>query len=49
MQEGEKYGTPPLKATEVDILNFKRLLEVNPGRGINRSDNPGIYEKIPFQ
>ncbi|TFF37573.1 AraC family transcriptional regulator [Mucilaginibacter psychrotolerans] len=34
-----------VKATEVDILNFARLLEINPGRGINRSDNPSIYEK----
>lgn len=34
-----------VKATEIDILNFRRLLEINPGRGINRSDNPRIYEK----
>ena len=34
-----------IKATEVDILNFKRLLIINPGRGIKRSDNPKIYEK----
>jgi AraC-like DNA-binding protein len=36
-----------LKATacETDIVNFKRLLEINPGRGINRSDNPKVYEK----
>jgi AraC-like DNA-binding protein len=32
-------------ACETDIANFKRLLEINPGRGINRSDNPTVYEK----
>lgn len=34
-----------IEAKEVDTLNFKRLLEINPGRGINRSDNPIVYEK----
>ena len=34
-----------IKAREIDIVNFKRLLEINPGRGINRSDNPKVYEK----
>ncbi|HEY8956273.1 AraC family transcriptional regulator [Chitinophaga sp.] len=37
-----------IKATEIDILNFKRLLKINPGRGINRSDNPRAYEKNTF-
>lgn len=37
-----------VKATEIDILNFRRLLEINPGRGINRSDNPRVYEKNVF-
>lgn len=32
-------------ASPIDIANFKRLLEINPGRGINRSDNPKVYEK----
>lgn len=32
-------------ACDIDILNFKRLLEINPGRGINRSDNPKVYER----
>jgi AraC-like DNA-binding protein len=32
-------------AHETDIVNFKRLLEINSGRGINRSDNPKVYEK----
>jgi len=35
-------------ACETDIANFKRLLEINPGRGINRSDNPTVYEKNPY-
>ena len=34
-----------LKASDVDVQLFKRLLEINPGRGINRSDNPKVYEK----
>jgi len=34
-----------VKATEVDIMNFQRLVAINPGRGINRSDNPKVYEK----
>jgi AraC-like DNA-binding protein len=34
-----------MKANERDIENFKRLLEINPYRGINRSDNPKVYEK----
>ncbi|AYL99393.1 helix-turn-helix domain-containing protein [Mucilaginibacter celer] len=33
------------KATEMDIALFNRLLQINPGRGINRSDNPKVYEK----
>jgi AraC-like DNA-binding protein len=34
-----------IKANNLDIENFKRLLNLNPGRGINRSDNPKVYEK----
>jgi AraC family transcriptional regulator len=34
-----------VKAHEVDALNFKRLININPKRGINRSDNPQVYEK----
>ncbi|MBB2145155.1 helix-turn-helix domain-containing protein [Pedobacter sp. LMG 31464] len=34
-----------VEAQEVDVINFKRLLSINPGRGINRSDDPKIYEK----
>ncbi len=37
-----------LEATEKDILNFSRLLHINPNRGINRSDNPKVYEKNIF-
>lgn len=32
-------------AGKIDVANFKRLLEINPGRGINRSDNPKVYER----
>lgn len=34
-----------VKANEVDVINFRRLIAINPGRGINRSDNPQVYEK----
>jgi AraC family transcriptional regulator len=34
-----------VKASEMEISLFKRLLQINPGRGINRSDNPKVYEK----
>ncbi|NOW97890.1 AraC family transcriptional regulator [Mucilaginibacter sp. SG564] len=33
------------EATEMDVNLFNRLLQINPGRGINRSDNPKVYEK----
>lgn len=32
-------------ARELDVLNFHRLVEINPNRGLNRSDDPKIYEK----
>jgi AraC-like DNA-binding protein len=35
-------------ANNTDIINFKRLMEINPGRGINRSDNPNEYEKNAY-
>ncbi len=35
-------------ACSTDITNIKRLLEINPGRGINRSDNPKEYEKYTY-
>jgi len=37
-----------LAANKTDITSFKRLLEINPGRGINRSDNPKVYEKNSY-
>jgi AraC-like DNA-binding protein len=37
-----------LKADELDIANFKRVLQINPGRGINRSYNPKVYEREVF-
>jgi AraC-like DNA-binding protein len=36
------------RAQETDILNFRRLLEINRGRGINRSDDPKVYEKNAY-
>ncbi|MEI6946475.1 AraC family transcriptional regulator [Paraflavisolibacter sp. H34] len=40
----------PMKvpAKELDIANVRRLYQINPGRGINRSDNPKVYEKNDF-
>jgi AraC-like DNA-binding protein len=35
-------------AGKTDFINFKRLLEINPGRGINHSDNPKVYEKNAY-
>lgn len=32
-------------ARDMDITNIKRLLEINPGRSIDRSDNPKVYER----
>lgn len=37
-----------LSATEIDIILIKQMLQGNPGRGINRSDNPKEYEKEAF-
>lgn len=37
-----------LPATEIDIMLIKKLLHSNPGRGINRSDNPKVYEKEAY-
>lgn len=37
-----------LEATKIDIVLIKRLLHSNPGRGINRSDNPKVYEKEAY-
>ncbi|MGV3764665.1 MAG: helix-turn-helix domain-containing protein [Chitinophagaceae bacterium] len=37
-----------VKARETDITNMQRLAAINPGRGINRSDNPKVYEKQAY-
>ncbi|MEX6686825.1 AraC family transcriptional regulator [Danxiaibacter flavus] len=37
-----------IKAADMDITNYKRLLQINPFRKINRSDNPKVYEKNIF-
>ena len=37
-----------LEATELDITLIKKMLQSNPGRGINRSDNPKVYEKEAY-
>lgn len=37
-----------VKANDIDIAIFKRILQINPGRGINRSDNPKVYEKNAY-
>jgi AraC-like DNA-binding protein len=34
-----------VQASALDIANVERILQINPGRGINRSDNPTVYEK----
>ncbi|MBO9562647.1 MAG: helix-turn-helix transcriptional regulator [Niastella sp.] len=34
-----------VKASPLDVAGFKRLLDINPFRKINRSDNPKVYEK----
>ena len=37
-----------IPASEIDVMLIKRLLHSNPGRGINRSDNPKVYEKEAY-
>lgn len=37
-----------VRASSGDIANIKKLLKINPGRGINRSDNPKEYEKTVY-
>ncbi|SDL65597.1 Helix-turn-helix domain-containing protein [Pedobacter sp. ok626] len=37
-----------IQASEHDIANFKRILKINPNRGINRSDDPAVYEKSAY-
>jgi AraC-like DNA-binding protein len=37
-----------VSASDMDIAGFKRLLQINPFRKINRSDNPNVYEKQAY-
>ena len=37
-----------MPTSEIDVMLIKRLLHSNPGRGINRSDNPKVYEKEAY-
>jgi AraC-like DNA-binding protein len=37
-----------VQANEHDVANVNRILQINPGRGINRSYNPKVYEKSAF-
>lgn len=37
-----------LAATELDVSLIKKMLQNNPGRGINGSNNPKVYEKEAF-
>lgn len=37
-----------LPAAETDIILIKQMLKSNPGRGINRSENPKVYEKEAY-
>ncbi|MGQ7854484.1 helix-turn-helix domain-containing protein [Pedobacter sp. WC2501] len=37
-----------VEATAGDIANIKRLISINPGRGINRSQDPLVYEKDEY-
>lgn len=43
-----KRALMKLKASPLDIAIFQRMLQINPGRGINRSDNPRVYEKNSY-
>lgn len=43
-----KRAPKKMPANEIDIALFKRMLEINPGRGILRSQNPKVYEKNAY-
>lgn len=43
-----KRAPQKMLANEIDIALFKRLLSINPGRGILRSQNPKVYEKNAY-
>jgi AraC family transcriptional regulator len=35
------------KANEIDMENFRRIIKLNPNRGLQRSHDPKAYEKLP--
>lgn len=37
-----------VRASQIDVANFKRLLQINPGRGLTKSEDPKDYEKRPI-
>lgn len=37
-----------VKANGADLRGFKRILHINPGRGLTKSENPNVYEKRPI-
>lgn len=37
-----------VKANPSDMAGFKRILHINPGRGLTKSENPRVYEKRPI-
>ncbi|MES2484520.1 MAG: AraC family transcriptional regulator, partial [Bacteroidota bacterium] len=45
---GNAHFVYKVAAREIDIINFRRLIELNPDRGLDRSDNPEIYEKHSY-
>ncbi|MET3501250.1 AraC-like DNA-binding protein [Mucilaginibacter rubeus] len=45
---GNNHFVYKVATREIDILNFKRLVDLNPGRGLDRSDDPRIYEKHSY-
>lgn len=45
---GNAHFVFKVAARDIDVMNFKRLIELNPGRGLDRSDDPKIYEKHSY-
>lgn len=45
---GNNRSIGKVKASPLDSMLFVKLLEINPGRGLTRSDNPRFYEKDIF-
>lgn len=44
----ENRNPMKLTATQTDVVLIKQMLQTNPGRGINRSNNPKEYEKEAY-